>query len=299
VTATVATSASRGATPGMPGETTAATRILSALLESRTGQQLSPARCSRLEASLKPLMRELGVTSLDPLVTRLASGTEAALAGQVVEALLNNETSFFRDTAAFDQLERDALEKLRAARATARRLRIWSAACSTGQEAYSIAMMLRDGGPRWAGWRFEILATDASASALARAKLGRYSRFEIQRGLPVRTMLRWFREDGEDWVVDPTLARDLRFAKHDLRQAPPGKFDLILCRNVLMYFAMPLRTQVLDNLANALDPGGILMLGAGETVIGQSVRFASDPAMRGLYVAADEVSRSSARAASR
>ena len=277
----------------------AATRILSALLESRTGQQLSPARSWRIEASLKPVMRELGLTALDPLVARLATGNEKALGGQVVEALLNNETSFFRDTAVFDQLDRDALEALRKTRGSSGRLRIWSAACSTGQEAYSLAMMLRDAGPRWAGWTFDILATDVSASAVARAKTGRYSRFEIQRGLPVRTMLRWFRETGEDWVADPVLSRDIRFATHDLRQPAPGRFDLILCRNVLMYFAVPLRTQVLDHMAAALDPGGILMLGAGETVIGQTDRFASHPDMRGLYVAAHEVSVSPRRAATR
>lgn len=276
-----------------------ATRILSALLEARTGQRLSPARSWRIEASLKPVMRELGLTTLDPLVARLATGNETALGGQIVEALLNNETSFFRDTAVFDQLDRDALEALRKTRSAARRLRIWSAACSTGQEAYSLAMMLRDAGPRWAGWTFDILATDVSASAVNRARTGRYSRFEIQRGLPIRTMLRWFRETGEDWVADPVLARDIRFGTHDLRQAAPGRFDLILCRNVLMYFAVPLRTQVLDQLAAALDPGGILMLGAGETVIGQTERFTSHPDMRGLYVAAHEVSVSPRRAANR
>jgi chemotaxis protein methyltransferase CheR len=276
-----------------------ATRILSALLESRTGQQLSPARSWRIEASLKPILRELGLPTLDALVARLSSAGESALPARVVEALLNNETSFFRDASVFDQLDRDALDRLRQSRMSSRRLRIWSAACSTGQEAYSLAMLLRDGGTRWAGWTFDILASDASRSVVARAKAGRYSRFEIQRGLPVRTMLRWFREDGEAWVVDPLLARDIRFATHDIRGPAPGRFDLILCRNVLMYFAVPLRTQVLDHLADALDPGGILMLGAGETVIGQTERFASHPEMRGLYVAAHEVSQSPRRATAR
>jgi chemotaxis protein methyltransferase CheR len=276
-----------------------ATRILSALLESRTGQQLSPARSWRIEASLKPILRELGLPTLDALVARLSTAGESALPARVVEALLNNETSFFRDASAFDQLNRDALDRLRQSRKTSRRLRIWSAACSTGQEAYSLAMLLRDDGPRWAGWTFDILASDASLSAVARAKAGRYSRFEIQRGLPVRTMLRWFRETGEDWLVEPALARGIRFATHDIRRPAPGRFDLILCRNVLMYFGVPLRTQVLDHLADALDPGGILMLGAGETVIGQTERFASHPDMRGLYVAAREVSRSPRRAAAR
>jgi chemotaxis protein methyltransferase CheR len=282
-----------------PATPSAATRILAGLLEARTGQLLSPARSWRIEASLKPLLRQEGLTSVDALVGRMTKGGNVALATQAVEALLNNETSFFRDSTAFNQLEMDALELLRASRASTRRLRIWSTACSTGQEAYSLAMMLRDGGLRWAGWTFDILATDISGEAVERARIGRFSRFEIQRGLPVRTMLRWFREEGEDWTVDPALKRDIRFATHDIRDAPPGRFDLILCRNVLMYFAVPLRTLVFDLMADALDPGGILMLGAGETVLGQTERFASHPEMRGLYMAAPDVSQSPLRAASR
>jgi chemotaxis protein methyltransferase CheR len=285
--------------PVVSPETAAAKRALATLLEERTGQSLSTARSWRIEASLKPIMRELDLAGLDALVSRLASGADPALAGRVVEALLNNESSFFRDATAFDQLDREALEDLRHSRASKRNLRIWSAACSTGQEAYSLAMLLRDAGQRWAGWTFDILATDASASMVARARQGRFSRFEIQRGLPARTMLRWFREDGDDWVADPALARDIRFGEHDVRLPAPGRFDLILCRNVLMYFPVPVRTQVFDHLAAALDPGGILMLGAGETVLGQTELFSPHPTMRGLYAATAEVSRSPARVATR
>ena len=160
-------------------------------------------------------------------------------------------------------------------------------------------MMLRDGGARWAGWTFDIMGSDISEMVVNRARAGRFTRFEVQRGLPVRTMLRWFREDGEEWVVDPGLRRDVRFQVHDLRNPAPGSFDLILCRNVLMYFTVPVRTQVFDQLAAALDPGGILMLGAGETVIGQTDKFASDPGMRGLYIATSEVPQSLLRVASR
>jgi chemotaxis protein methyltransferase CheR len=277
----------------------AATRTLTAFLEAQSGQRLSPSRSWRIEASLKPVMSEFGFASLDLLVATLATATNRALGTRVVEALLNNETSFFRDAIAFDQLERDALEGLRQSRSQTRRLKIWSAACATGQEAYSLAMMLRDAGPRWAGWSFDILATDLSGSAVERARKGCFTRFEIQRGLPVRTMLRWFREEGEHWQADPALKRDIRFMTHNLSSPAPGRFDLILCRNVLMYFSLPLRSQVFDRLAEALEPGGTLMLGAGETVIGQTDRFASHPEMRGLYVAAHEVSRSLPRAATR
>ena len=260
-----------------------APQILAQLLEARTGQQLSLARSWRIESSLKPILRDLGLTTIDPLVVQLASGRDDTLATRVVEALLNNETSFFRDAGAFDQLERDALEKLRRERAATKRIRIWSAACSTGQEAYSLALMLREAGSRWTGWSFEIFATDVSTAAIKRARSGRYSQFEIQRGLPVRTMLRWFVQDREDWLVDPSLRRDIRFATHNLCDPAPGRFDLILCRNVLMYFAPAARKKVYDRIADALMPGGVVMLGAGETVLGITERLVSDPAMRGLY----------------
>jgi len=184
---------------------TAATNVLTALLEARTGQVLAPARNWRIEAAVKPIMRELGMTSIDGLVARLANADAGPLATRIVESLLNNETSFYRDAFAFEQLERDALNRLKRSRASTRHMRIWSAACSTGQEAYTLAMMLREAGTRWEGWTFEILATDISTSALARAREGRFSRFEIQRGLSVRNMLKWFREDGDEWVADDKL----------------------------------------------------------------------------------------------
>ncbi len=285
--------------PVISPETSAAKRALAALMEERTGQSLSTARSWRIEASLKPIMREMGMTALESLVSRITSGSDPALAGRVVEALLNNESSFFRDASAFAQLDREALEELRKSRASTRSLRIWSAACSTGQEAYSLAMMLRDAPHRWAGWTVDILATDASTSMVSRARQGRYSRFEIQRGLPARTMLRWFREDGDDWVADAALVRDVRFAEHDIRHPAPGKFDLILCRNVLMYFSIAVRTQVFEHLADALEPGGVLMLGAGETVLGQTERFQPHTTMRGLYAAVTEDLASPARVATR
>ncbi len=261
--------------------------MLAALLEARSGQRLTLARSWRLEATLKSVMREHDVASIDALAALVVGGGGERVATQVIEALLNNETSFFRDTAALDVLDHLALERLRQTRSQTRHIRIWSAACSTGQEPYSLALMVRQAQRRWQGWTFDILATDISQSAIARAQHGHFSRFEIQRGMPVRTMLEWFREDNDGWQIDPVIRRQVRFATHDLRNAAPGRFDLILCRNVLMYFAMPVRRAILDNLADALDPGGILMLGAGETVIDQSDRFTYDNELRGLYVVAD------------
>lgn len=268
-----------------PAESAGATAVLARLLEARTGQQLSPSRQWRIEASIKPLLAETGIASLDALVGRLAAANDAALATRVVEVLLNNETSFFRDAAMFDHLDRDMLEALRDANASTQRLRIWSAACSTGQEAYSIAMTIRDNPRRWAGWSVEIVGSDVSGAAVARAAEGRYSSFEIQRGLPVRTMLRWFEQDGDDWVADPALRRAVRFSRANLLDAPSGRYDLVLCRNVLMYMLPAVKVQVFERLASAIEPTGFLVLGAGETVIGQTDRFATHPGIRGTYVA--------------
>lgn len=275
----------------------AALRVLGGLLEARTGQQLVAGRQWRIDTALKPIARELDFENVEALVAKLVGGKQEALASRVVEALLNNETSFFRDPGVFELLNSKAFDRLRTAKRASRRLRIWSAGCSTGQEAYSLAMQLRESEARWAGWSITLAATDVSAGAVARARKGRYSQFEIQRGLAVRSMLRWFQQDGEDWVVDARLRRMISFATHNLLDAPPAQYDLVLCRNVLMYFAPATRRAVFDRLQQALAPDGILMLGAGETVIGQTTRFAADPELRGLYTACPEVQTSVRRVA--
>ncbi len=267
----------------------AALRVLGGLLEARTGQQLVAGRQWRIDTALKPVAGALGLEGVDALVAKLLSGKEEALATRVVEALLNNETSFFRDPGVFDLLNSTAFDRLRSARRDTKRLRIWSAGCSTGQEPYSLTMLLLEAEARWAGWSLDISATDVSETVVARARRGRYSQFEIQRGLPVRTMLRWFEQDGDDWLVDNRLRRMVRFATHSLTTPPPGQYDVILCRNVLMYFAPPVRRAVFERLHEALAPDGVLMLGAGETVIGQTTRFVADPELRGLYRAPVDV----------
>ena len=260
-----------------------ALRYLATLLETRTGQQIGPNRLWRVETVLKALMRERGIASLEKLVTMLGSGGDPALAAAVVEALLNNETFFFRDAQSFDLLRNGALETLRLARAQTRRLGIWCAGCSTGQEAYSLAMIFADAPAKWDGWSIDITATDVSEAAIEKARAGYYSQFEIQRGLSVSAMLKWFDQVGEDWRVKRELARYLRFRRHNVLTAQTGQFDLILCRNVLLYFSPERRREAFDRLAASLAPDGYLMLGAGETVIGQTDAFISAPELRGLY----------------
>lgn len=260
-------------------------RILAGLLEARTGQQLTMSRRWRIETALSTLLRERGIPTLDELITILVMGREPSLATQVVEALLNNETYFFRDRTPFDLLSKSALPKLIQRRQSTKQLRIWSAGCSTGQEAYSLAMMFAEDPLRWAGWTIDILGSDVSESAVRRAREGSYSQFEVQRGLGIAQMIKWFEEHDGGWRAAESLRRNVRFQVHNLLEpAPhPGEFDIVLCRNVLLYLNGDRRTQVFDRIAGALAADGCLMLGAGETVIGQTRRFEADSETRGLY----------------
>jgi len=265
-------------------------RILAGLLEARTGQQLTMSRRWRIETALAALLRERGIPTLDELITILVMGREPSLATQVVEALLNNETYFFRDRTPFDLLTRAALPKLAQRRHDSKRLRLWSAGCSTGQEAYSLAMMFAEDPVRWAGWTVDILGSDVSESAVRRARDGVYSQFEVQRGLGITQMIRWFEECEGGWRAIEPLRRLVRFQVHNLLEpAPhPGQFDIVLCRNVLLYLNAERRGLVFDRIAGAMAPDGWLMMGAGETVIGQTRKFEADPESRGLYRPTDQ-----------
>jgi len=260
-------------------------RILAGLLEARTGQQLTMSRRWRIETALSALLRERGIPTLDELITILVMGREPALATKVVEALLNNETYFFRDRTPFDLLSKAALPKLMQRRQSTKRIRIWSAGCSTGQEAYSLAMMFAEDPQRWAGWTIDILGSDVSESAVRRARDGIYSQFEVQRGLGIAQMIKWFEECEGGWRAIEQLRRLVRFQVHNLLEpAPhPGEFDIVLCRNVLLYLNAERRTHVFERIASAIASDGCLMLGAGETVIGQTRRFEADTEARGLY----------------
>jgi len=260
-------------------------RILAGLLEARTGQQLTLNRRWRLETALSSLLREREIATLDELITILVMGREPALATLVVEALLNNETYFFRDRQPFDLLSAQALPALAKARADKKRLRIWSAGCSTGQEAYSLAMLFAEDPVKWAGWTIDILGSDVSEGAVRRARDGIYSQFEVQRGLGITQMIRWFEECDDGWRAIEPLRRMVRFQVQNLLEPPPhpGEFDIVLCRNVLLYLNNERRAQVFDRIGGAMAPDGWLMLGAGETVIGQTRRFEADTEARGLY----------------
>lgn len=266
---------------------------LAQLLEKHTGQQLTEGRRWRIETSLRPLLRAHGLGGLDQLVTAIERETSGTLLEQTIDLLLNHESSFFRDLAVFQSLETGILPQIRARiderahdRPGERRLRIWCAGCSTGKEAYSVAMMLKHMGDLWDGWRISILATDVSPVAIETAKRGRYTQMEMQRGLGVGDLLRWFTPAGDDWQISDDI-RDMVCFRTDNLLEPriiSGEFDLILCRNVLFYFPEDKRQIAYRQLAQHSQTGTYLVLGAGETLVGQSSLFAPCRNHRCVYI---------------
>ncbi|MEE9434121.1 MAG: protein-glutamate O-methyltransferase CheR [Sphingorhabdus sp.] len=264
--------------------------LLTGLMEEHTGQHLMPSRHWRIEIALKRVMRIHSIPDLAMLASLLASDADQKLARDCVEAMINNETCFFRDQANFALMTGPAIDAMREKRRPLKKLRIWSAACSTGQEAYSLAISFAENAEKWRGWDISILATDVSRSALKKAKSARYSQFEIQRGLPVTMMLKHFRQEREDWVLNEDIRKLVTFTEHN--QTKPaahfGKFDLILCRNMLMYLSNVNKALVLENLRSSIAADGYLMLGAAETVIGHTESFNTSGEFRGLYEASGD-----------
>lgn len=259
--------------------------IVAGLLEARTGQKLTKDRLWRVGTALAGVLRQNELDTLEQLADRLGRPGQTALAQQVVEALLNNETYFFRDRAMFDQLGATVLPGLARKRERTRRLTIWSVGCSTGQEAYSLAMLFAEQPARWREWNIEIIGTDVARSVVMAAREGNFSQFQIQRGLGVAQMVSFFEETRTGWRATEALRRMVRFEAHNLLDQPPepGRFDLILCRNVLLYFDRPTRQRAFGRLASALASDGLLMLGAGETTVGQTEALVPEKGNTGFH----------------
>jgi len=262
--------------------------LLAGMVKARAGIVLASDKTYLLETRLAPLLRREGIASLDALALRLRDPRRAeALAREAVEALTTNESSFFRDGKPFEHL-RGVLPRLAAARPPDRPLRIWSAACSTGQEAYSAAMVLAESaGAGCSALRAEILGTDISREVLARAREGSFTQFEVQRGLPARLLAKFFKPeaDGGRWRIAPELRAMARFEEANLLGdlGRFGRFDVIFCRNVLIYFDAPTKARVLGALARQLAPDGALYLGGAETVLGLTDQLVPMAGERGVY----------------
>jgi len=256
------------------------------LLKERSGLVLSHDKQYLVESRLMPVARRIGVDNLSTLVHNLKRQDAEPLIVDVVEAMMTNETFFFRDRIPFDHLRDSIVPALMQARAAQKRMRIWCAAASSGQEPYSLAMVFKDMSASLAGWRIDILATDLSAEVLEKAKAGLYSQFEVQRGLPIQLLIKHFTQVGECWQLSPEIRSMVQFRPFNLLNdfAPLGTFDVVFCRNVLIYFDQDAKVVVLDRLARQIERDGYLVLGAAETVVGLTDQFKPYPDRRGLYM---------------
>lgn len=262
--------------------------LVAQMLKERSGLMLSPDKSYLLESRLTPIARKMGMTSLNDLVNELRTRRAESLMAEVTEAMTTNESFFYRDMTPFTVLRDHVLPQLRKTRASTRRLRIWCAAASTGQEPYSIAMVLSELGPKLAGWRIEILGTDLSTEVLEKAKAGVYTQFEVQRGLPVQLMLKYFEQTGDTWRIAPQLRAMVQYRPLNLLEdfRALGQFDIVFCRNVLIYFDRPTRSKVFDRIAGRLAPDGFLLLGGAESTFGVTERFVSHARERMLLIPA-------------
>jgi chemotaxis protein methyltransferase CheR len=229
------------------------------LLKDRSGLLLSADKQYLVESRLNPVSRKHGLTSLSELVLKLKGGNED-LTVDVVEAMTTNESFFYRDKIPFDHFRDAIIPGLMTARARERRIRIWCAAASTGQEPYSLAMMLKEMKDKLGGWRIEILGTDISVDVLEKAKAGVYSQFEVQRGLPIQMLVKYFTQAGDTWQIAPDVRAMVQYRQHNLLAEFSifGRFDVVFCRNVLIYFDQETKSSVLNRIAKQLDPDGYL-----------------------------------------
>lgn len=258
-------------------------RFLRDYIYQESGIVLDDDKHYLLQARLLPVAQESHLASLDALCAALRNSANPPLHKKVVEAMTTHETLFFRDAAPFDALKTEILPPLIEQRKTTRKLTFWSAAASSGQEAYSLAMMLLEMG--LGGWNIQILGTDLSEQILARAREGRYLRIEVNRGLPANYLVKYFDRQGLDWQIKDQIRKMVQFEYFDLRKSmrTKGPFDVIFCRNVLIYFDVETKKKILQELRGALFPGGHLILGGAESTLNLDNEFLRVPAGRSVF----------------
>jgi chemotaxis protein methyltransferase CheR len=259
--------------------------FLRRLLKARSGLVLSAEKHYLVESRLLPIARKAGLFNLTALVAKLKAPDAEPLIVEVVEAMTTNESFFFRDKVPFDHFRETIMPALLNARTASRRIRIWCAAAATGQEAYSLAICLKEMSRDLRGWRIDIVATDISVEVLEKAKSGIYSQFEVQRGLPVLMLIKYFAQVGETWQIAPELRGMVKFQPFNLLSdfSALGMFDVVFCRNVLIYFDQATKIGVLERIADCMERDGYLVLGGAETVVGLTKRLQPLADKRGLY----------------
>ncbi len=256
------------------------------LLRDRSGLVLSAEKQYLAESRLLPIARKHSLANLTELVGKLKGPLAVPLTVEVIEAMTTNETFFFRDKLPFEHVRDIIMPALIAARAREKRIRIWCAAAASGQEPYSLAMILKGMNAALAGFRVEIIATDLSGDVLDKAKAGIYSQFEVQRGLPIQQLVKFFTQVGQVWQIAPEIRAMVQFRPLNLLNdfSALGTFDLVFCRNVLIYFDQETKIGVFNRIAKQMPGDGFLVLGAAETVVGLTEAFKPMPDKRGLYV---------------
>lgn len=254
------------------------------LLKDRSGLIVKADKSYLLESRLMPIARRLGLKGMEELVEKIRTNDEA-LISDVTEAMTTNESFFFRDQTPFDQFRDVVLPNLIKARASKKAFRIWCAAASSGQEPYSLAMLLKESAARLTGWNTEIVGTDLSREILEKARTGLYSQFEVQRGLPVTFLVKYFQKRDDQWEINANVRAMVDLKEFNLLSdlSALGAFDVVFCRNVLIYFDQPTKATVLQGIADRMPDDGVLYLGGAETVLGISDKFKPIPNMRGAY----------------
>lgn len=255
------------------------------IVKKRSGLSLTREKAYLLESRLMPIARKLNLKDLDELAKIVRDKREEKTLEAITEAMTTNETFFFRDQKPFDQFKSIVLPHILRVRDSKKSLRIWSAASSSGQEAYSLAMLLSEEAAKMPGWRIDIVGTDLSVEMVEKAKRGEYNQFEVQRGLPVTLMVKYFRQDGDKWVISDKIRSMVQFRQMNLlNEWGLGNFDIIFCRNVLIYFDAPTKGKIFQRMSDILAPDGALFLGGAETVLGITDRFKSMEGQHGIYI---------------
>ncbi len=260
---------------------------LQTLLRSRSGLVLSTDKVYLVESRLMPVARGRGMSNLDELIQAVRIGNDERLLIEVTDAMTTNESFFFRDMQPFESFRQTVLPKIVASRRAVGRnvIRIWSAACSSGQEPYTLAMLLKEEEASLRGMRVEIIATDLSTEIIDKAREGLYTQFEVQRGLPIQFLVKYFRQVGDRWQIDKSIRDMIAIKQFNLLNdfTVLGLFDIVYCRNVLIYFDQPAKSDILGRVSKLMPEDGVLYLGGAESVLGISDAFKPVPGLRGVY----------------
>jgi chemotaxis protein methyltransferase CheR len=259
--------------------------FLRAFLKKQSGLVLGDDKRYLIDSRLSPVAKEFGHATISDMIFAMKRPGASKLCERITEAMTINESFFFRDMTPFDNFRKIMFPHMVKERSQQRRLRIWSAAASTGQEAYSLAIEMQEQKTKIAGWTVDIIGTDLSAEALDKARAGLYSQFEVQRGMPTALLMKYFTQQGSEWAISPAIKSMVKYQHFNLLNdyRSLGQFDIVFCRNVLIYFDRETKADILSRLAKQMAPDAFLVLGAAETIVGLSEDYKMVQGARGLY----------------